>query len=462
MLGIVLLQSLLDCVIIPKTLAQELRRMGGFIMSKVICDVCGTTYPETSAHCPICNSAKNSVDQTAAGTTGEMGEGSYAYVKGGRFSKKNVRKRSKGSTTAQQRSSRQSPDKEEPSNTGLVVTVVLLLLAVVAVVIYIGVRFLGSGSSSNVGESTGGQTQTQLQTQEQTQATEDKNAIRCEDLKISAQIVELMAEGDTWTLVVSLTPIDTTEEVGFGTSNPDVATVSADGIVTAVGSGEAEITVTCGEVYKTCKVICSFEEPEPSTEPSESTQPSTEPVEPGEFDFKFNTAFTDETTGYGDCTLGTQGKVWTAYKSSLAIDPSLITWKSDDESVCTVENGIVTAVGNGKTLIHATYNGVTYSCIIRCPFKETAGENSGSTETTKPEETTGSCKISHSDVTIAVGESFKLTLKDSSGKAVEVTWTASGDGVTIDGNKITGAKSGTVKVTATYEDVTYTCIVRVK
>ena len=104
-------------------------------MSKVICDVCGTTYPDTATQCPICNSAKSSADNTVAGEAG----GEYAYVKGGRFSKKNVKKR--GKTTAQRRSN-QSKRNDEPSNTGLVIIVILLLLAIVAVVIYIGVHCL--------------------------------------------------------------------------------------------------------------------------------------------------------------------------------------------------------------------------------------------------------------------------------------------------------------------------------
>ena len=41
-------------------------------MNKVICDVCGTAYPETASVCPICNSARKNVEQTAAAsTTGE-------------------------------------------------------------------------------------------------------------------------------------------------------------------------------------------------------------------------------------------------------------------------------------------------------------------------------------------------------------------------------------------------------
>ena len=33
-------------------------------MNKVICDICGTAYPETATQCPICGSAKQ-VDSNA-------------------------------------------------------------------------------------------------------------------------------------------------------------------------------------------------------------------------------------------------------------------------------------------------------------------------------------------------------------------------------------------------------------
>lgn len=437
-------------------------------MSKVICDVCGTTYPDTAAQCPICNSAKSSVDNTAAGSKGDS-SANYAYVKGGRFSKKNVKKRSK--TTAQHRSSRQAPSQDEPSNTGLVIVVLLLLLAIVAVVIYIGVHFFGpSGDDSSTKESTNGQTVNQTQEQTQPQTTENTR-IPCEALQLSNQIIELAEAGETWTLVVAVTPVDTTDSVSFASSDESVVTVSSNGVITAVGGGEATIIVSCGDIAAGCKVTCSFEDP---TDPDETTQPTdpSETVTTGEFNFTWNTVYVDD-KGVGDVSMSNQGKTWTAYKSSLSIDPSQITWTSDDESVCTVVNGVVTAVGHGTTKIHATYNGVTYDCIIRCPFAETASttateqtEGSEATEGTEATEatetgTTESCTINKTDVTIKVGESFTLTLKDSSGNVLDVEWASSGDSVTISGNTITGAASGTVTVSVTYGGATYSCIVRV-
>lgn len=71
--------------------------------------------------------------------------------------------------------------------------------------------------------------------------------------------------------------------------------------------------------------------------------------------------------------------------------------------------------------------------------------------------------ISHTDVTIDVGEAFTLTLRSSDGQKASVTWKASKSGyVTISGNKITGKAKGTVTVSCEHEGQTYSCIVRVK
>ena len=114
-------------------------------MSKIMCDVCGTADPETATVCPICGCAKNTTAQTAADMA-EEGEGaaSYNYVKGGRFSRKNVRKRNKGKDFSR---TEDSGDGQEGTNRGLIIVVVALLLAIAAVLIYIGVRFILPGDS---------------------------------------------------------------------------------------------------------------------------------------------------------------------------------------------------------------------------------------------------------------------------------------------------------------------------
>ena len=63
-------------------------------MSKIICDICGTSYPETAEQCPICGTARP-VDIQGIIPDDEPAEprSGYTYVKGGRFSKANVKKR---------------------------------------------------------------------------------------------------------------------------------------------------------------------------------------------------------------------------------------------------------------------------------------------------------------------------------------------------------------------------------
>ncbi len=419
-------------------------------MSKVICDVCGTTYPETATQCPICGTAKNGVTQTvAAATTAEAAGSSYSYVKGGRFSEKNVRRRNDRNRNADRRSDRKrNSSDEEKSNVGLIIIVIILLIAIIAVVANLAVRYLG-GNNSNEPEETG---TSQTTEPSDSQATEDTTpsepaTVPCESLDISSETIQLLGAGDTWRLTARPAPENTTDAITYTSSDPAVVTVDATGLMTAVGHGEATVTVTCGSVTQTCTVICSF-----GSEP-------TEPPVTGEFVFTFNTRFKDETTGKYDTTISKAGETWKAYTNDLNVAPELITWISDDPNVCTVENGIVTAVGPGKTEVHAQYNGVTYTCVVRCSFKTGEG---GNNDTPAP---TGDCTISHEDVTLPVGESFTLRLKDSNGETLEVTWSADKSGhVTIKGNKITGvaAINGYVTVSTTYEGVTYSCKVRVK
>ncbi len=411
-------------------------------MSKVICDVCGTTYPETATQCPICGSAKNSAEQTAAGAVNpEESTANYAYVKGGRFSKKNVRRRSRGvstPTTAQRRSAgstRNVREKDEPNNTGLIIVVVLLLVAIAAMLVYLFITFFGGEGTNQPKDTTGGSNTSQSTTQPSETYPE---RIPCTGIQLSNTQLEL-AVGDTWTITTQLSPADTNDAVGFVSADPTIASVdSLSGEVTMLAEGETVITVICGEITAECVVK------------STATVDPTDPVVPGEFEFEFNTVFVDD-KGNGDCTLSAQGATWKAYKSSLDMDPSLITWTTDDPAIATVENGIVTAVAPGMTKIHAQYNGITYSCVIRCAFEASEGGNEGQ-----------QCTMTHNDVTISVGESFTLKLRDSAGYNLEATWQCDTDGVTIDGNKITGAVSGVHKVYTVYEGVTYTCIVRVK
>ena len=434
-------------------------------MNKVICDVCGTAYPETSSHCPICGCAKKSVDRTSAGEE----DGSYAYVKGGRFSKKNVRKRANGQAQervsaparkvqerpeptevrerekAEPREHRQREQQpEEQSNTGLIMVVIFLLIAIVAVVIYIGIRVFAPPKTPSVNNPTISTTAPPTN-----EDPTDPISVPCEGLLFEASI-ELIAKNDTYELQVNPIPANTTDSITFKSADPSIVTVDAQGNLQAIGPGTTTIEITCGNVTKSCTVFCSFG----------STEEPTDPPQP-DFVFEFNTRFKDGDKW--DITLK-YGDVWTCYKKDLAVDPGAITWTSDDPAVCTIQNGVVTIMGPGKTEVHAQYGGKTFTCIIRtdkASFPSTDNTQQPDNKE-EPDPNAPAFTINKTDVTIKVGESFSLILKDASGNAVEVTWTAeNATFVTIEGNKITGAAPGTTNISVTHEGVTYTCIVRV-
>ena len=411
-------------------------------MSKVICDVCGTTYPETASVCPICGCAKNTTEQTAADSVQQEENVAYNPVKGGRFSKSNVRKRNK-----KVRETRH--DEEEPENNGankgLVAVVLILLLAIVAVLGYIGVRFLFPAEDPIPPEST--PSQTTGQTDPSNTATTGKpDTIPCTEIVLSNSVVELPSKDTIWMLSVEVKPKDTTDKIVFSSSNPEVATVDENGKITAIAGGETIITVTCGDLSSQCKVTCSFGE---ATNPT--TQPTEPPVAPPE-GFVLKLRYTDFTISekYPDPVA--------IYRESMGVKATDITWTSDDPKVATIsENGVVSPVGKGYTMVHGTYGDQKVSCKVNVAFSPAE----------KPE---AKYKISHTDVTLTIGadDSFRLTLKTAEGVNVDATWTASEEGyVTIDGKNIKGIKSTSdlqnrcIVVSATVEGDTYSCIVRI-
>lgn len=388
-------------------------------MSKIICEICGTSYPETAAQCPICGCVKPVDTGSAKNKDTKTGE-AYTYVKGGRFSKKNVKKRNAGSPLSPveiQQPNNDKNEKEEKSNRILVITIVALLLAIIAVGAYIAVGMFGDVLFPDL-----------TATEEKTEPSDADQASQAPsiEISISPESVVLESEGQEYRIKVTCTPADTSEVVQYTSDAPEVVTVDKTGKLTAVSEGEATVTVTCGTAKAICTVVCTF--------PDETVVlPVTE--------FALNKE---------DFTLSAKGESWVLYDGEIPV--SEITWSSDDEKIATVKDGKVVAVGSGVTKVHAEYDGEKYSCIVRCTFEDEQDVPEGEKLT-----------ISKTDVTLSVNESFYLTLKDASGKTVDVNWTSSNPGsVEISGNKITGKSTIDYStVYTTYEGVKYSCIVRV-
>lgn len=339
-------------------------------MSKIICDICGTSYAETAKQCPICGCVRPGDVQRVTNevTADENGASGYTYVKGGRFSKSNVKKRAKAnSKTAAKPAAAESGKEKEPRNSrGLVIVAIVLLLAIIGVVIYIAVGFFGPISGTdNPGTTETGSSQLDLS---------------CRGITLDTDMVILSKAGDAHLLSYKLQPTDTTDKVTFTSENPEIATVNEKGSITAVSNGETKIIIKCGEVEKVCTVYCQFEQdttptaaPSAPTDSTDSTD-ATAPADPTDS----TTATTVTAPQQGtirlnrqDMTLSSKGESWVLYSGEIA--KNLITYTSDDESVATFADGTVVAVGGGMTTVYASYGDQKVSCIVRCSFQESTG-----------------------------------------------------------------------------------------
>ena len=433
-------------------------------MSKIICDVCGTSYPETESRCPICGCVRSGDAKSVPGNEPEAeGAEGQQYAKGGHFSKSNVRKRNKANQQAMKEEvPADSGEQYEDSKAGkgLAIVAVILLLAIIAVVIFIAMRFFLPGITDPNGDNPSIQTTTQPNVPDD--GTTGPVTIPCEELEMTATEAQLSGEGEEFTISVYAKPANTTDEIKFTSSDRKVATVTAQGVIRAVAEGEATITITCGDKTVEFKVICTFipEVTEPEVTEPEVTVP---PVE-----LKLNRT---------DFSLFYKGHSWNVYDGDIPV--SEIKWYSDNDAIATITNGKVVAVAPGSVQVHAEYAGQKVSCWVRCSFKadditDLPGTGGGTEEGAKEYVFNNNYgNKGASDVTIWVTadadgnivskDMIRIYLEEKeTGVRVAVTWTSSDTNVcTVDDNKITAAGPGTAKVTGEYEGKTYTYTVRV-
>lgn len=404
-------------------------------MSKIVCQVCGAVYEPTEKQCPVCGAAPqpeaaNDMQQTkiALGVSEE--------------------------TVPPQNPPRTpEPPEERPlpralqggrrkRHTGRKVACWIAGGVVVCLTLYIGFRFLQPYLSRE---------QTPQDTAQSSVPTDTSRP--CASVHVEGAVT-FTAQGDSRLLSVFAVPTDTTDEMRFTSSDPKVVTVSDKGLVTAIGPGKAEITVTCGAASAVCPVTCDFSAmPTDPTDPFGVTDPSgtTGPTGPAE-----PTVPIDPNASYElnreDFTLFSRGETFRLRVGDLA--GSQVTWTSEDPEVATVDGGLVTGVAPGYTTIHAKVGSQELTCIVRCSWEGGSAED------------VGSITISHTDVTLVYGQSgadsFVLRLKEGD-KTLDVTWTSDDTDVcTVSGNTIRAEGSGMAYVSTTYQGVTYTCIVRVR
>ena len=152
-----------------------------------------------------------------------------------------------------------------------------------------------------------------------------------------------LIEGESETLVATVMPENATDKsVVWESGNESAATVSQEGLVTAVGEGKATITVKTndGGFCASCEVAVN----------------------------KKVIAVTGAVLGKTELTLveGEEEKLAVAVTPENATDKSVV-WESSNESAATVsQEGLVTAVGEGKATITVKTNdgGFSASCEV--------------------------------------------------------------------------------------------------
>lgn len=345
-------------------------------MGKIICDICGTSFSDTEAECPICGCAK---DLSAASLVNELMEeelnvAASAVVRPEKLKKTPVFQEDDYDDDDEDDEDEDDDDEDEEddgdehkSNAGLVIALVLVVLMLIAVSAFILVKYF----LPNVAGPETTAPATVETTQEPTVETTELR-IPCESLALtSGGEIVLEEEGINWLINVMALPENTTDELLYASSDESVVIVNEQGKLTAVGEGTAVITITCGEQEMKCTVTCDFtqettapSEPEETTEPTESEE-TTAPTEPEE-----TAAPTEATEPLKDIDLSKaisyteltfNGPNQGAYNVKInGLDNTEVKWSSEDESIATVnEKGHIFNHGKGTTYIVVQYGDQT-------------------------------------------------------------------------------------------------------
>ena len=236
--------------------------------------------------------------------------------------------------------------------------------------------------------------------------------------------------GDTAPLTATVQPSDATNQnVTWKSSNTEVATVDANGKVTAVGEGNATITVTTVDGSKTATCIVTV------TVPVTGVKLNKETLE----------LFTD-----GSETLTATVEPGNATNKN-------VTWSSSDETIATVDNnGTVTAVGAGKATITATAGGITATCVVHVRKPATV-EASGSTNlsfTTDRNEFTLTAFVYGENLS-QEPNCWEWTVANTDVVSLSDTPNLRSGSVASSRKAFTIKGTGTTTITATYDDGTY-------
>lgn len=337
-------------------------RRSGTKEELIKCEYCGEMYAASYKHCPFCNEdGTGRWDDPDTAADEEYEED--LPVRGGR------------------RLARSSRGGGNGPSVGRIISWVLslaLIIAAAGIVISLVKPLLGKGKESKPSTSEPPLTESVTPSAEPTQpvqtSTEPTAAVEPQpstpgvqtpsvplvtptDFKLSREDISFFSVGETYQFRVTLTPADAHGDIVWKSSNPNVASVSWNGLVTAVSKGTVTVTASIeGVGERSCIVRCQLSGESSSTTTTTTTAPSATPT----------SVPSGLSLNREDFTLSKAGETWRLIVSGTS---SAVTWTSSDPAVATVgADGTVTAVSKGTCRVTATVDGVTLKCIVRCSF----------------------------------------------------------------------------------------------
>lgn len=167
--------------------------------------------------------------------------------------------------------------------------------------------------------------------------TVENVSVDCESIILSETSITL-TDRSQHDITATVTPDNCTYEVSWSSEDNNIVTIDNGGHMTAVANGTTNIIATCGSKSASCSVTVSLEE---VNVPCTSIQLSSDTL-----------IFTGNGSQTLTCTVTPENTTDT------------ITWSSDNESVATVNNGIVIAIGNGSCTITANCGNYSDTCSV--------------------------------------------------------------------------------------------------
>lgn len=331
-------------------------------MSKIICDICGTSYPETAQCCPICGCSRDlSAEFAGEGLVAE--EATVETVRNSSkkreiFDYDEVNPMHNDMPSPNEAEVDDDENEEEGgSNTLLVVFLVILITILLVGAGFIFFKFLLPNMRAEKIVPTTEAIVTEAPT---TEATTEPT-IPCTNLTLEAGNATLNEIGQHFLLNVSVKPEDTTDVLTFMSEDESIATVTDDGKITAVAEGETVIYISCGKVQVTCPVVVKYV---PETEPpTEETVEATEPEETTAPAKDYDPNIKLKLKQY-DFSLG----LYLSHQLMLDCDLEQddVEWSVEHTWICKVDEfGNVTALQHGVTDVIVKYGDQEVRCKVR-------------------------------------------------------------------------------------------------